>query len=99
MSVTDGQTGQPGIVEAGEFTATMREALAESFEVEPVFLGCGGSIPMVADFQEAFPDAEVLITAVTDPGSRIHGIDESLDLGDWRKSAKAEALFLEKLAR
>ena len=99
VSVTDGQTGQPGIVEAGEFTETMRVALAESFEVEPVFLGCGGSIPMVADFQEAFPGAEVLITAVTDPGSRIHGIDESLDLGDWRKSAKAEALFLEKLAR
>ena len=99
VSVRDGQTGQPGIVEAGKFTDTMREALAEAFEVDPVFLGCGGSIPMVADFQEAFPGAEVLITAVTDPGSRIHGIDESLDLGDWHKAVAAEALFLAKLAR
>ena len=99
VSVKDGQTGQPGIVEVGVFTETMREALAEAFEVEPVFLGCGGSIPMVADFQEAFPGAEVLITAVTDPGSRIHGIDESLDLGDWHKAVAAEALFLAKLAR
>lgn len=60
-------------------------------------MGCGGSIPIVAEFADRNPDAMVLVTAVTDPNSRMHGIDESLDLGDLAKAALAEALLLEKL--
>ena len=38
--------------------------------VPPVFVGQGGSIPMVADFGKAFPEATILITAVGDPDFR-----------------------------
>ena len=61
--------------------------------------GTGGSIGMIASFQRAFPQATILGTAVSDPHSRMHGIDESLHLGDWRKAAASEALLLDRLAR
>lgn len=73
-------------------------ALAESWGTDPVFMGQGGSIPMVADFQRAFPDATILVTGVADPDSRMHGIDESLDLADFERAALAEALLLRRLA-
>ncbi|WP_153504447.1 dipeptidase [Cumulibacter manganitolerans] len=99
VTVTDGETGQPGIIPfEGPVCEKAAEALREAFGVEPVQMGMGGSIPMVADFQETFPGAVVLVTAVGDPDSRAHGIDESLDLGDFAKAATAEALLLAKLA-
>ena len=61
-------------------------------------MGQGGSIPMVAEFQQAFPDATVLVTAVCDPDSRMHGVDESVHLGDLRKACVAETLLLAGLA-
>lgn len=99
VTVTDGETGQPGIVPVeGEVCEKAAEAMREAFGVEPVHMGVGGSIPMIADFQRTFPDAVVLVTAVGDPDSRQHGIDESLHLGDFAKAATAEALLLAKLA-
>ena len=41
----------------------------------------------------------VLGTAVADPDSRMHGIDESLYLPDWEAACLAEALLLAELAR
>ncbi|MDO5678683.1 MAG: M20/M25/M40 family metallo-hydrolase, partial [Propionibacteriaceae bacterium] len=73
-------------------------ALKEAFGVDPVEMGVGGSIPIVAEFMTRNPGCLVLLTAVVDPTSRMHGIDESLDLGDFGKAAVAEALLLEKLA-
>jgi len=52
---------------------------------------------MVSDFQRLFPEAEILVTGVCDPDSRMHGIDESLDLGDFGKACLAEALLLARL--
>lgn len=99
VTVTDGETGQPGIIPfEGPVCAKAAEAMREAYGVDAVHIGMGGSIPMVADFQRAFPDAVVLVTAVGDPDSRAHGIDESLDLGDFAKAATAEALLLAKLA-
>ena len=63
-----------------------------------MFTGQGGSIPMVADFAAAFPDATVLVTAVGDPDTRAHGVDESLHLGDFEAACVAEALLLEGIA-
>ncbi|WP_106848782.1 dipeptidase [Blastococcus sp. Marseille-P5729] len=99
VSVVDGETGQPGIVSVeGAICEKAIEAIGQAFGTEPVQIGMGGSIPMIADFQSAFPDAVVLVTAVGDPDSRQHGIDESLHLGDFAKAATAEALLLAKLA-
>lgn len=99
VTVTDGSTGSGTTIPfTGQAAVAAREAFVEAWGVEPVFMGQGGSIPMVSDFQRAFPDATVLVTAVCDPDSRPHGIDESLDIGDFKKACLAEALLLAKLA-
>ena len=54
---------------------------------------------MIASFQAAFPDATVLCTAVADPDCRMHGPDESLELGDFARACRAEALLLDRLGR
>ena len=74
-------------------------AISDAFGVEPVEMGIGGSIPIVGEFAQRNDGALVLVTAVVDPTSRMHGIDESLDLGDFAKAALAETLLLQNLAR
>ena len=61
--------------------------------------GVGGSIPFIAAFADAFPDAKVLVTGVEDPDTQAHSINESLHLGVLERAAAAEALLLEALAR
>ncbi len=98
VRVTDGSKGSGTTVGfSGPFADAARAAFEQAWGVSPVFMGQGGSIPMVADFQRAFPDAAVVVTAVCDPDSRMHGIDESLHLGDFAKACHAEALLLAEL--
>lgn len=100
VTVTRGDSGQPGVIPfEGPACDAAFAAFREAWGKDPVTIGCGGSIPMVADFQQAFPEASVLVTAVTDPDSRMHGIDESLHLGDFAKACLAETLLLTALAR
>ncbi|MCC2592104.1 dipeptidase [Tessaracoccus sp. OS52] len=99
VEVSDGQLGGPSTISLdGPYAEAARQAFVESFGMAPVEIGCGGSIPIVAEFANRNPDGIVLVTAVTDPDSRMHGIDESLDLGDLAKAATAEALLLVNLA-
>ena len=99
VTVSAGSTGSGTTIPfTGPAAEAARRAFAQAWGVEPVFMGQGGSIPMVSDFQRAFPGATVLVTALCDPDSRPHGIDESLDLGDFRKACLAEALLLAALA-
>ena len=101
VTVSKGETGNPGIVPFdGPIAELARTAFRAAWNgTEPVTVGCGGSIPMISDFQEAFPAAEVLVTAVADPDGRPHGIDESQDIADFEKACLAEALLLAGLAR
>ena len=99
IDVVAGQCGAPGrITLEGERAEAAKTAFREAFGVDAVEIGCGGSIPIVAEFADRNPGALVLVTAVTDPNSRMHGIDESLDLGDFAKAALAETLLLNNLA-
>jgi len=75
------------------FAATDR-ALREAFGVDPVYMGVGGTIPFVGPFAEAFGGVPALLLGPADPGSRIHGEDESLHLGDWAKLIDAETRLL-----
>ena len=60
--------------------------------------GAGGSIPFVTAYAGLFPDAEILITGVEDPGTRAHGSNESLHLATFERACLAEALLLRNLA-
>jgi acetylornithine deacetylase/succinyl-diaminopimelate desuccinylase-like protein len=78
------------------FDATTR-ALRAGFGVDPVFMGVGGSIPFVGPFADAFGGIPALLLGPADPGSRIHGEDESLHLGDWHKLIASEVFLLAEL--
>jgi acetylornithine deacetylase/succinyl-diaminopimelate desuccinylase-like protein len=100
VTVHRGEVGSPYAIDAtGPVYDTARAAFAEAWGTEPVHVGVGGSIPFVAAFAEAFPDAAILVTGVEDPDSRAHGANESLHLGEFERVCLAEALLLSKLAR
>lgn len=82
---------------SGWAVATAREALREGYDVAPVDIGVGGSIPFIADLVRTFPGAQILVTGVEDPHSRAHSPNESLHLETFRHAVAAEALLLEKL--
>lgn len=75
-----------------------RRALAAGFGCEPVSIGCGGSIPFVGPFVEVLGGAPALLLGLEDPPCNAHGENESLDLGDLRKAARASAHLLAELA-
>ena len=74
-----------------------RRALRAGFGTEPVLMGVGGSIPFVGPFADAFGGIPALLLGPADPHSRIHGENESLHLGDWRKLIASEVHLLSEL--
>lgn len=98
VTVTPGDVGQPYAIDAtGPVYEAAREAFRTAWGREPIDMGMGGSIPFIAEFAAAFPDAEILVTGVEDPGTQAHSINESLDLGVLERAAISEALFLAAL--
>ncbi|MEH3129644.1 MAG: dipeptidase [Mycolicibacterium neoaurum] len=98
VTVTPGDVGQPYAIDAtGPVYEAARRAFRTAWGREPIDMGMGGSIPFIAEFAAAFPDAEILVTGVEDPGTQAHSINESLDLGVLERAAVSEALFLEAL--
>lgn len=80
-------------------TRDAEAAYEEAFGRKTVNHGEGGSIPMVAELQEAFPRAKVLVDGPEDPQSNAHAPNESQDMEMMKKAIVAEALLLQKLAR
>ncbi|OBJ34122.1 dipeptidase [Mycolicibacter heraklionensis] len=98
VTVTPGDVGQPYAIDAtGPVYDAARAAFVEAWGVEPIDMGMGGSIPFIAEFAAAYPQATILVTGVEDPGTQAHSINESLHLGVLERAATAEALLLEKL--
>jgi acetylornithine deacetylase/succinyl-diaminopimelate desuccinylase-like protein len=92
-------TGEATQIDAsGPAYDAARAAFAEAWDgTAPVDMGVGGSIPFIAEFLEAFPQASVLVTGVEDPDTRAHGANEGLHLAEFEKVVKAEALLLRNL--
>jgi cysteinylglycine-S-conjugate dipeptidase len=100
VTVWEGETGESSMIDfTGPYAEAARAAFAEAWGGEPVFIGQGGTIPIVADFGIAFPEATILITAVADPDTRAHGSNESLHLGDFTAACVAETLMLDAFAQ
>lgn len=74
-------------------------AMTAAYGREPALMGCGGTIPFVQPFSDAFGGAPCLLVGVEDPESNAHGEDESLHLGDFEKACLAEAILFDELAR
>jgi acetylornithine deacetylase/succinyl-diaminopimelate desuccinylase-like protein len=99
VTVSQGAGAWPcRVVAKGPAFDAMRRAFVDSYGVEPVEQGAGGTIPLVSAFAERYPDAALLLTGAGDPTSNLHSENESLDLGDLERSIVAEALFLGYLA-
>jgi acetylornithine deacetylase/succinyl-diaminopimelate desuccinylase-like protein len=75
-----------------------RRALAAGWGVAPVEIGCGATIPFVGPFGEVMGGIPQLLLGLEDPPCNAHGENESLDLGDFRRSAYASAHLLAELA-
>ncbi|MCF6389531.1 dipeptidase [Mycobacterium sp. MBM] len=98
VTVTPGDVGQPYAIDAsGPVYDAARQAFQDAWGRAPIDMGMGGSIPFIAEFAAAFPDAAILVTGVEDPGTQAHSINESLHLGVLERAATSEALFLEAL--
>ena len=99
VTVTPGEAGQPYVIDAtGPVYDAAREAFRQAWGTDAVDMGMGGSIPFIAEFASAFPNATILVTGVEDPATQAHSINESLHLGVLERAAAAEALLLAKLA-
>jgi acetylornithine deacetylase/succinyl-diaminopimelate desuccinylase-like protein len=99
VNVTPGDKGEPCAIDArGDVYDAARSAFRQAWGVEPIDMGMGGSIPFIAEFAAAFPQAKILVTGVEDPATQAHSINESLHLGVLERAAVAEALLLANLA-
>ena len=100
VTVTPGDVGEPYAIDAsGPVYDAARDAFRQAWGNDAIDAGVGGSIPFIAAFASAFPDAEILVTGVEDPDTQAHSINESLHLGVLERAATAEALLLDRLAR
>ena len=100
VTVTRGAKGDGFALEVESPAAdAFRAALREAWDTEAVSIGVGGGIPFVAAFNEAYPDASILLTGVVDPAAGIHAPNESVHLEEFRKAALAEAIALRLLAQ
>lgn len=82
----------------GPAFAAADAAMSAAYDHPVAHIGCGGSIPFVQPFSDAFGGAPCLLTGIEDPSTNAHGEDESLHLGDFAKACLAETLLLQELA-
>jgi acetylornithine deacetylase/succinyl-diaminopimelate desuccinylase-like protein len=101
ITVTDSDVGDPYAIDpSGPAFDAARTAYREAYGRDVVEIGSGGTIPFVAQFADAFPDAAILVvSAGADPDCRAHGTNESLHLGEFERACIGNTLLLAELAR
>ncbi|MEJ2291695.1 MAG: dipeptidase [Deinococcales bacterium] len=74
------------------------DALRASFGREPVFARTGGTIPVVADFQELL-GAEIVLVGLGLEDDRLHAPNEKFAVRDYLRGIHTSALLFRALAR
>ncbi|MGL5406738.1 MAG: M20/M25/M40 family metallo-hydrolase [Propionibacteriaceae bacterium] len=98
VTLVAGETGRPFQAATDGVVATaILDSFKQAWQVDPVFAGGGGSLPLAAMVADVFSDTPVLVTSVLDPDSAMHAPDESVSISDLRHAALAEALMLTRL--
>lgn len=99
VTVTPGALGDACRLDATDDASLIfKRAFGIAYGTDTVEMGVGGSIPFVAAFEEAYPNASILLTGVMDPLSQIHAPNESLSLIDLERGILGEAIALRMLA-
>ena len=65
---------------------------------KPVRIGIGGSIPFVALFGRRFGNLPLVLNGVIDPETTAHGPNESMHVGIFEKTLRANVHLLDELA-
>ncbi|MFD8976939.1 MULTISPECIES: dipeptidase [unclassified Streptomyces] len=88
-------TGQPFRARTdGPAYRALASALREAYGKEMVESGQGGSIPLCNVLADRFPESEIALIGVEEPGCLIHAPNESVAPSEIEHMALAEALFL-----
>jgi acetylornithine deacetylase/succinyl-diaminopimelate desuccinylase-like protein len=98
VRVIPGAAGDPWTMEPkGPAFFAAEQALRKGFGREPVYIGCGGSIPFVEPLTRHFGGIPALLMGIEDPHTNAHGENESLYLPDFKKGMLAAVhLYAEK---
>jgi acetylornithine deacetylase/succinyl-diaminopimelate desuccinylase-like protein len=100
VKVTPYETGEPFRLGGDDHRhEAFRTGFAVAWGRPAVDIGVGGSIPFVAAFSAAFPDAAIVLTGAADPECKAHGPNESIDLDELRRFILSEAIALRELVR
>lgn len=98
LDVARGTAGAPFVADtSGPVHRAYRQGMRFGYGRDPVELGMGGSIPFIASFADHYPDAEVALVGVSDPTSRYHGPNESLEISDLESAIVAQAVTFDLL--
>lgn len=77
-----------------EFTRIVTEACQAEYGRPPMFMGLGGSIPVLSLLGKKFPAAQFLVTGALGPGSNAHGPNEFLNIPFAKKLTACLARIL-----
>ncbi len=78
--------------------ALAHQALARGYGRPAVEMGCGASIPFVAEFTARLGGVPALLLGVEDPICGAHSENESVDLDDLRSAIRAQAVLFALIA-
>lgn len=73
-------------------------SLRKGYGVEPVGIGCGGTIGFVRPLVELLGGVPAILFGIEDPQSNAHAPNESLHEGDWIQLMKSLVHFFEEAA-